>query len=69
MEIAVISVRTQMQLQTVLCYIYNGDMTFTSSILKASMIYTRGAKKCTHILRDVIYVLLFEVELNYDSNV
>jgi hypothetical protein len=24
----------------------------------------RGAKKCIHILIDVIYVLLFEVELN-----
>jgi hypothetical protein len=30
-------------------------------------IYTGGAKKCIHILRDVIYVLLFEVELNYGS--
>ena len=28
-------------------------------------IYTGGAKKCIHILRDVIYVLLFEVEFNY----
>ena len=27
--------------------------------------HTRGAKKCIHILRDVIYLLLFEVELNY----
>jgi len=26
-------------------------------------------KKCIHNLRDVIYVLLFEVELNYGSNV
>ena len=26
-------------------------------------------EKCIHILRDVIYVLLFEVELNYGSNV
>ena len=25
--------------------------------------------KCIHISRDVIYVLLFEVELNYGSNV
>jgi len=32
-------------------------------------IYTEGAKKCIHILRDVIYILLFEVELNYSSNV
>jgi hypothetical protein len=31
--------------------------------------YSGGAKKCIHILRDVIYVLLFEVELNYGSNV
>jgi hypothetical protein len=31
--------------------------------------YTGGAKKSVHILRDVIYVLLFEVELNYGSNV
>jgi len=31
--------------------------------------YTRGAKKCIHTLRDVIYVLLFEVELNYGRNV
>ena len=37
--------------------------------------YTGGAKnvytfkKCIHILRDVIYVLLFEVKLNYGSNV
>jgi hypothetical protein len=29
----------------------------------------RGAKKCTHILRDVIYVLLLKVELNYGSSV
>jgi len=28
-----------------------------------------GTKKCIQILRDVIYVLLFEVELNYGSNV
>ena len=38
-------------------------------------INTGDAKKCihikkyTHILRYVIYVLLFEVELNYGSNV
>jgi len=32
-------------------------------------VHTGGAKKCIHILRDVIYVLLSEVELNYDSNV
>jgi len=32
-------------------------------------LYTGGAKKCIHILRDIIYVLLFEVELNYCSNV
>jgi len=32
-------------------------------------IYIWGAEKCIHILRDVIYVLLFEVELNYGSNV
>jgi len=33
--------------------------------------FTGGAKKCMHILRDVIYVyiLLLEVELNYGSNV
>jgi len=31
--------------------------------------YTEGAKKCIHILRDVIYELLFEVELNYGSSV
>jgi len=31
--------------------------------------YIQGVpKKCIHILRDVIYVLLFEVELNYGSN-
>jgi len=29
----------------------------------------RVPKKCIHILRDVIYVLLFEIELNYSSNV
>jgi len=28
-----------------------------------------GVKKCIHILKDVIYVLLFEVELNYGNNV
>ena len=33
------------------------------------MICTGGAKKCIHILRDVTYVLLFEVELNYVNNV
>jgi hypothetical protein len=33
------------------------------------LLHTRGAKKCIHILRDVIYVLLFEVALNYGSNV
>jgi hypothetical protein len=32
-------------------------------------IYTGGAKECIHILRDDIYVLLFEVELNYGSSV
>ena len=32
-------------------------------------IYIRGCpKKCIRILRDDIYVLLFEVELNYGSN-
>jgi len=31
-------------------------------------IYIGGAKKCIYILRDVIYVLLFKVELNYGSN-
>jgi hypothetical protein len=30
---------------------------------------TGGAKKYIHILRDVICVLLFEVELKYGSNV
>jgi len=30
---------------------------------------TGGAKKCIHILRYVICLLLFEVELNYGSNV
>jgi hypothetical protein len=30
---------------------------------------TGSAKKYIHILRDVIYVLLFEVELNYGSKV
>ena len=30
---------------------------------------TRGAKKCIHILIDVIYVLLFQAEQNYGSNV
>jgi len=32
-------------------------------------LYTGGAKKCIHISRDVIYVLVFEIELNYGSNV
>ena len=32
-------------------------------------IYTSGAKKFIDILRDVIYVLFFEVELNYGGNV
>ena len=32
-------------------------------------VYIQGVPKCIHILRDVIYVLLFEVELNYGSNV
>jgi len=30
---------------------------------------TGGAKNCIHILRDIIYVLLFEVELNCGGNV
>ena len=30
---------------------------------------TGCAKKCTQILRDVIYVLFFKVELNHGSNV
>ena len=29
--------------------------------LNAIYVYTGGAKKCIHILRDIIYVLLFEV--------
>jgi len=33
------------------------------------LVYTGGAKKCIHILRAVIYVVLFEVELNYGRNV
>ena len=34
------------------------------------MYNTKGVpKKCIHILRDVIYVLLFEVELNYGITV
>jgi hypothetical protein len=33
-------------------------------------IHTHGvSKKCIHISRDVIYVLLFRAELNYGSNV
>jgi hypothetical protein len=36
---------------------------------KKSSLYTGGAKKCIHILRDVICVLLFEAVLNYGSNV
>jgi hypothetical protein len=31
-------------------------------------IYILGVPKFIHILRDVIYVLLFEVELNYGMN-
>jgi len=32
-------------------------------------IYQRMPKECIHILRDVMYVLLLEFELNYSSNV
>jgi hypothetical protein len=32
-------------------------------------VYTRVPKKFMHILTDVIYVLFFEVELNYSSSV
>lgn len=28
-------------------------------------LYRGCQKRCTHILKDIIYVLLFEVELNY----
>jgi hypothetical protein len=34
----------------------------------SSPVYTGGAKNCINILRDVIYVLHFEVELNYARN-
>ena len=34
----------------------------------SSPVYTGGAKNCTNILKDVIYVLHFEVELNYARN-
>jgi len=37
-------------------------------ILVQDVIIQGMPKKCIHILRDIIYVLLFEVELNYGSN-
>jgi len=42
---------------------------YVENTLYSTNKYTGGAKKCIHILRDVIYVLLFEVELSYGSNV
>ena len=39
MEHAVILVCIQTKLQTVLCYIYTGDVTFITSFLKAIMEY------------------------------
>jgi len=35
----------------------------------AKCIYTVCAKKCIHILRDVIYVLLFQVEVRSKDGV
>ena len=32
-------------------------------------IYTGSAKKCIHVLRDVIYVLLFEVEVRSKNGI
>lgn len=39
------------------------------SLDKGTSDYARAPKKCKHILRDIIYVLLFEAEINYSSNV
>ena len=41
----------------------------SGTFLLEHSVYTGGAKKCIDILRDITYVLLFEVELNYGSNV
>jgi len=40
----------------------------SQSLYRLSYVY-RGCQKCIHILRDVTYVLLFEIELNYGNNV
>ena len=48
------------------CILFDGEnISFDASLV----VYTEGAKKCIHILRYVICLLLFEVELNYGSNV
>ena len=41
---------------------------FSFSVQYFAAIY-RVCQKCIHIVRDVIYILLFEVELNYGNNV
>lgn len=45
------------------------NKTLYTLILSIWFLYTGGVKKNVHILRDAIYALLLEVELNYGSNV
>ena len=53
---------------------YEGSLYCHFDVVYSELFYIyiyiyRGAKKCIHILRNVIYVLLLEVELNYGSSV